>query len=59
MPALLQDAIFARMQFPARVLASVALAASLTGAPLLAAQASPAHVAGLWCGAGLLHEFSL
>lgn len=44
------------MQF--RLPASVALALSLAGAPLLA-QASPAHVAGLWCGAGLLHEFSL
>ncbi len=46
------------MQFQARLSASVALALSLVGAPLLA-QASPAHVAGLWCGAGLLHEFSL
>lgn len=44
------------MQF--RLPASVALALSLAGAPLLV-QASPAHVAGLWCGAGLLHEFSL
>jgi hypothetical protein len=50
------DAIFGPMQF--RLPASVALALSLAGAPLLA-QASPAHVAGLWCGAGLLHEFSL
>jgi hypothetical protein len=43
---------------PYRRLALSALALSFATAPLLA-QASPAHVAGLWCGAGLLHEFSL
>lgn len=46
------------MQSPVRLLQLATLVVPLCGVPL-SAQASPAHVAGLWCGAGLLHEFSL
>lgn len=46
------------MQYPLRPLQFATLVLALCGTPL-AVQASPAHVAGLWCGAGLLHEFSL
>lgn len=46
------------MQYPVHFLRLAILVLPLCGAPL-AAQAAPAHVAGLWCGAGLLHEFSL
>lgn len=46
------------MQYPVHFLRLAILVLPLFGAPL-AAQAAPAHVAGLWCGAGLLHEFSL
>lgn len=46
------------MQLPARSFLALAAFASALGAPVAQASA-PAHVAGLWCGAGLLHEFSL
>jgi hypothetical protein len=57
------------MQFPSRLLA-LACAVLALGAPLASRAAPPeeqvaarsagfASIGGLWCGAGLLHEFSL
>jgi hypothetical protein len=63
------SAILRAMQFPSRLLA-LACAVLALGAPL-ASRAAPAaeqvdvrsagfaSIGGLWCGAGLLHEFSL
>jgi hypothetical protein len=64
-----RDAIFAAMQLPFHcAFAAVALAAAAPLASLAQpapaeqvslGQAGDASVGGLWCGAGLLHEFTL
>ena len=46
------------MQSLSRPFAQSLLALAICAAPV-AAKTAPAQVGGLWCGAGLLHEFSL
>lgn len=46
------------MQYPIRPFATAAFALSLAAGPV-AGRAAPLDLAGVWCGAGLLHEFTL